>query len=393
MMDSYLKQLPGCVDVIKGMKEIILTNIVLLGQTPCTPVKGDRPVNYPRTDVFLERVREGNGNECAVDTYGNPYAVVPGSVPTQPPIFLVSHMDTTYDEGKCGDLLYSVTEDAVIGPGLLDNSLGVGVLMSLPRIFKALGLEFRSDIVLFGLTESLRQHNLKSIRDILSAWKKPIRSAICVEGGERGRLNYFSNCTVRVEVICDIPKEIGWHDPNGVNAIIVINEVINRLLEIPLPRRPSTDIVIGQFKSGAKYGKVPLWARLGFEVRSQSDRMVEQVLDQVDDICGNVSHTTGVQLQLNRISSVKAAKLAYHHPLVQTAKSVMETLEIQPRFESSQSELSVFLSHNIPAVTLGVAHGENYNKEDEMAEIDSIFKGIAQVVGLVAAIDQGVCDG
>jgi di/tripeptidase len=197
---------------------------------------------------------------------------------------------------------------------------------------------------------------------------------------------------IRAEVICDIPKEIGWGFKDGVNAIIVVNEVINRLLEIRLPQRPKTAIVLGQMNSGATHGKIPLWARLGFEVQSESDQMVEDVFEQVDDICGNISHKSGVKIQLNRLSNVKAAKLTYHHPLVQHAMKVMERLNINPRFESSESELSVFLSHKIPAITLGVAHGENYHKEDEQANIESIFKGIAQVVGVLAAVDQGVCD-
>lgn len=389
-MNKILEKLPTYVDRIKSIKEIILTNIVLLGQTPCEPVRGDRPINYPRVDVFLKRLADGFADECAVDANGNPYAVIKGSVPSSSPLFVVAHMDTTYD-GK-SDLLYSVSHDAIIGPGLLDNSLGVGVLMSLPQVLKTLGLRFKSDIVLIGLMESLGDNNLRSIRDVLEAWKKPILGAVCLEGGERGRLNYFSNSMIRAEINCEIPKEIGWHNKNGVNAIVVINEVINRLLEIRLPKRPVTDIVLGRMTGGADPGKTPLSAQLAFELRSESDEMVEEVFEQVDDICGTVSHSAGANLELKRLSGVKAAKLAYHHPLVRRAMEVMEALDITPRFESSESELSVFLNHGIPAITLGIAHGEHYHKENEQADIESIFSGITQVIGIISAIDQGECD-
>jgi acetylornithine deacetylase/succinyl-diaminopimelate desuccinylase-like protein len=389
-MENFLNDLAAYAEKIKSIKEIILTNIVLLGQTPCEADRNPHTGKSPRSGVFLERLSDGFADECTLDTFGNPYGIVKGSNSVTPPIVLVAHMDTTFD-GK-SELLYSVTGDAVVGPGLLDNSLGVGVLMSIPQVLKTLGLSFQSDIVLIGLPESLHRCNLKSIQDVFGAWKAPIRAAICVEGGERGRLNYFSNSMVRVEVTVDIPKEIGWEYNNGVNAIIVMNEVINRILEIRLPQRPRTHIVVGCINSGTRCGKAPLYARLGFEVHSDSDRMVEEVFDKVDDICGNISHHTGVKIDLDRISAIKAAKLTSHHPLVQSAVRVMETLDIKPSFESSQSELSVFLSHNIPAITLGVAHGENYHKEDERADIESIFKGIAQIIGVMAAVDQGVCD-
>lgn len=388
---DFLNRLPAYVEKLKAVKEIILTNIVLMGQTPSIPPGNGQPMKYPRAKVFLERMSGGLADECTMDAFGNPYAIIKGTSRSAPPIMLVAHMDTTYPSKN--ELIYRVTGDAVIGPGLLDNSLGVGVLMSLPHLLEKLELSFKSDIVLIGLTESLRQSNLKSIREILGAWKKPLRSALCIEGGERGRLNYFSSSMIRVEVECDIPKKIGWHSKNGVNAIVVVNEIINNLLEIRLPQRPSTEIIIGQMNSGIEHGKNPLNAKLGFEIHSDSDKMVEETFEKVDDICGNVSHKTGVKIHLKRVSSVAAAKLTYHHPLVQSAMKIMEILEISPRFESSESELSVFLSHNIPAITMGVGLGDNHHKEDEQVMIESIFKGIVQIIGVILAIDGGVCDG
>ena len=47
----------------------------------------------------------------------------------------------------------------------------------------------------------------------------------------------------------------------------------------------------------------------------------------------------------------------------------------------------------IPAVTLGITHGENYYSHKATMEIDPMFKGIAQIIGVLEAIDSGVCDG
>jgi len=389
-MKKLLKQIPAYADKIKSIKEIILANVVLLGQTPAAPERDYQTDKSPRTRVFLERLSDGHADECTQDAFGNPYAIVKGADSGLPPIMLAAHMDTTY--GGIGELNYSVTEGAVMGQGLLDNSLGVGVLMSIPHVIKTLGVTLQSDIVLVGLEESLHQSNLKSIRDVLETWKGPIRAAICLEGGERGRLNYFSNSMIRAEITCDIPKEIGWANNNGVNSILVINDVINRMLEIRLPQRPRTNIVIGHVNSGIRHGKAPLYAQMSFDVHSDTDKMTEEVFETVDEICADISHHTGVNIDLDRISTVKAAKLNFHHPLVQCTIHVMAALGITPRFESSQSELSVFLSPGIPAVTLGITHGENYHKENEQADIEAMFKGIAHIIGVMQAIDQGVCD-
>ena len=46
-----------------------------------------------------------------------------------------------------------------------------------------------------------------------------------------------------------------------------------------------------------------------------------------------------------------------------------------------------------PAVTLGVTRGRDYHLEGATMEIEPMFNGIAQILGVIRAIDSGVCDG
>jgi di/tripeptidase len=70
----------------------------------------------------------------------------------------------------------------------------------------------------------------------------------------------------------------------------------------------------------------------------------------------------------------------------------MNRLDIKPISGSSESELSIFLSRKVPAVTLGISHGENYHQRNASVRIEPIYRGISQVIGVLQAIDQGVCD-
>lgn len=389
-MIDFAVTLPQYEKAIRTQQEIILTNIVMVGQTPCLPDKDYQRVNYQRVKVFMERICEAGVDECTQDSFGNPRALLRGRGNGHAPIVLVAHMDTSFDNDR--EYLYSLDDKYISGPGMMDNSLGVGVLVSIPAVLKALKLSFKTDIYLIGLVESLRESDLRSARQVVKAWKTPICSAICVEGGELGRLDYFSRGMVRAEVDCRIPKEIGWSSRQGANALIVLNDIINRILEIPLPLRPKSEIILGKMQSGFKHGQLPLNAHMGFEIHSDSDDMVEEVFDKINDICRTVSHQSGVTTNLRRISSVSSANLAYNHPLIRTTLQVMEFLNIDPKCGSSESELSVFLSHHVPAITLGITQGENYHQEDERALIEPIFKGISQVVGVLQAIDEGFCD-
>jgi hypothetical protein len=77
---------------------------------------------------------------------------------------------------------------------------------------------------------------------------------------------------------------------------------------------------------------------------------------------------------------------------VKSAVAIMNKLDLKPVSTPSESELSIFLSHKIPAVTLGVTRGENIHLQNSTIEIEPMFKGIAQIIGVALAMDNGVCD-
>lgn len=373
---------------IRELRDIIITNTVLLGQAPSPPFADnlDR-----RVEIFTERMNSFNVDECTVDNYGNPIGIIQGEALGKPPILLVAHMDTVFQKYQ-QDFPYTVSEDRLTGAGLLDNSLGVGALLSVPEIVKKLGLKFKSDIIMVGLIESLAEKNLRSIRKLLKTWQSPIRGAVCLEGGELGRLNYYSRSMRRAELICNVPQFKKGTDKHDFNSIMIMNETINRILKIRIPQRPRTEIIFSQISGGMKHGEDALITRLAFEVQSDSESIVNYVFKKITDIVQGMSHERRVELEMKEISSIKAAQLGFSHPLVSSTVEIMEELGIEPLIESSESELSIFLAKKIPAITVGIGCGQKYHMEDASVEIDSIFTGLAQLIGIITSIDEGVCD-
>ena len=384
-MDSYLNNLPAFVDTIKSIKETIITNIVLIGQVPSSTFKEKR-----RTSIFMERLAEFHVDECTTDGYRNPIGIVKGTSETKPPIFVVAHLDAIW--GTDIDHYFTIKENSITGAGIMDNSIGVGVLASLPEIFRKLNLRFESDIVLAGVIQSIGRGNLRGIRHLLKTWATPIRGAVCIESYELGRLNYYADGMIRCEVDCNISTTNGWEHKFKPNAILIINEVINEILKLRLPQKPRSRVIIGKTSGGFKHGMIAYDARLGFEIQSNSDKMVKSVFNNIKDIVEGIDHEYEVELKLKTLSNISAARLKFNHPLVKSTVAIMKKLDLTPVSEPCESELSIFLSRKIPAVTLGITRGENYQKINAMAEIEPMFKGIAQIVGVIMAIDNGVCD-
>jgi tripeptide aminopeptidase len=384
-MSDFLDALPAIADEIKAIKEIIITNILLIGQTPAPTFKEKK-----RSKVFMERLAEFQVDECTTDGYRNPIGIIRGTNSNKAPILVVAHLDTFYEK----DIVYNYTikENSITGPGILDNSIGAGVLVSLPAIFKQLDLHFESDIVLAGTIQSIGKGNLRGVRHLLKTWPTPIRAGVCIEGIELGRLNYFSDGMIRGEIACSVSDEKRMPGTYTPNAILILNEIINEILNLRLTQRPRAKIVIGKISGGINHGKIAYDAGLGFEIRSDSYNMVKSIFNDIKDIVIGLRHENEVDLDLKTISNLKAARLKFNHPLVKSAAAILEKLDINPVSKSTESALSIFLSHKIPAVTLGITHGENIYSQKATAQIEPMFKGIAQIIGVLKAIDSGVCD-
>lgn len=387
-MDEILKDLPFYVDQIKSIKEAVISNIVLIGQTPGPTFDED-----DRADVFLDRLSCTMVDECGKDQLKNAIGIIKGkNRNNHPPIFLTAHLDTDYS-GDEVDHNYIVRKNSITGPGILDNSVGIGILATLPVIFRHLDLSFSSDIVLAAVTQSIGRGNLRGVRHLLNTWDQPIRSGIILEGQMLGHFNYYSEGIIRGEISCDIPAtEHFYAHKFKPNAILILNIVINELLSITLPQRPRCRIIIGTLTGGHKHGVIACNASLGFEIQSDSDEMVKQVYEKIEDIVGGIGHEHSVALKLQTITVQNAAALKYGHPMVKCAVSIMKSLGLKPVSESSESELSVFLSRNIPAMALGITTGKNSHLENATMRINPMFTGIAQVIGLVMALDKGLCD-
>ena len=82
-MDKYLDVLPTFVDKIREIREIIISNIVLIGQISAPTFHERR-----RAERLVERFAEFQVDECTIDDFGNPIGVIRGSSScVKPPYF------------------------------------------------------------------------------------------------------------------------------------------------------------------------------------------------------------------------------------------------------------------------------------------------------------------
>lgn len=369
---------------IRDLRELILANLVMVGEIPAPTFKEER-----RIEFLLNRFKESEIETKSTDEVGNGVGILEGT-DGNGNILLVAHADTVFSEKT--DHTLEVQPDIITGAGVADNSLGLAVLATIPTILERLDIELQHNLILMGATRSLGRGNLEGLRFFLSNFKKQIMAGVGLEGVEVGRLSHTSIGMKRGVIDCSVPEEYDWSRFGDASAILTLNEVINRINEIKLPQRPRTSIVMGSIEGGTSFNTTALKARLSFEIRSESAEMVQEIDQTLDEIVTEVSARSGDTINLDIFAQREPGGITFTHPLVRHTRQIMDKLDIPPHPGPSTSELSAFIDKQIPAITLGLTKGDNIHEENESIQIEPMYKGIAQIIGTLLAIDGGYCE-
>ena len=383
-MTQLIEGLPQMKKKLTDLRDTLLTNIVMLGEIPAPTFREQQ-----RRRFLVNRFNQYQMLNCSTDEVGNGLGIIPGEVGDKN-IMVVAHLDTVFDESI--DHTISIETKRINGPAVGDNSLGVATLATLPAMLEELDLKFNSNLILMGSARSLGHGNIEGVRFFLDNTDLPIHAGVCVEGVKLGRLSHTSIGMARCEITYRLPEEYDWTRFGAVGSIVTINELINRILEIPVPRRPKTTIVLGSISGGRSFNTIATDSVLRFEIRSESNGMVQELRQRIEDIAAEVSSHNGSEVEIQILAQRKPGGISFSHPLASNARRIMKSLGINPRVSPSTSELSAFIDHEIPALTLGLTNGENLNKPDESIEITPIYNGLTQLLGVLIAIDRGYCD-
>ncbi|MDC7240704.1 MAG: peptidase dimerization domain-containing protein [Spirochaetales bacterium] len=381
--EEILENLPEYESAVEKFKETLLTNLIMISEIPSPTFE-----EQERNSFLLNRFTEYNLLNCSSDEKGNALGIIPGKS-RDSNILIIAHMDTLFPSTI--DHTITVEPDKVIGPGVGDNGLGLATLVTLPMILEKLNIEFESNLILMGSARSLGTGDIEGLRFFMENFKKPITAGICLEGVKLGRLSYSSIGMLRGELKYEVPEEYDWTRFSSVGAIVNMNEIINKILEIPLPRKPKTTIVLGSIRGGSSYNTIPTKASLKFEIRSESDEMVEELAEKIRSLAEEMTSMTGAFVKFHEHARRRPGGTQFSHALNRTSRTILEKLEVTPRLSPSTSEVSAFIDKQIPAVTIGLTDGERLGELDEMIQIEPMKKGIAQLIALLQAVDRGYC--
>ena len=383
-LGNLLKELPAQIEKLKETRKLVLTDAVLLGEIP-SPTFNEED----RIRLTVDRFRENGLEDPEIDEQGNASAVLPGSE-GRSSILVMAHADSVFDANT--QHVLNVGPDSITGPGIADNAIGLATVVTLPKLLQVLGITLKDDLILLANTKSLGRGNLDGARYFLETKQRPIRAGICLEGASQGRLSYSGLGTLRGEIRLEVPGNYDWNRFGSSGAVGHLTRIIKQLLEIPLPIEPKTKMVLGGLTCGSTYNKTPRSGCLRFEITSEDDEVLADLRQQVKDLCEQCSLEDGTKVDLEVVATRPNCSIPFTHPLVKATRSIMNKIGITPQVIPSTGDLNVLIEAGYAGVTLGLTHAENIGEENETIQLEPLQAGIAQLVTLLQAIDQGFCE-
>lgn len=369
------------------IRDVMLANLVLIGEIPApTFTEADR------IRLLLQRFTEVGLENCSSDDLDNGFGLLPGTDGSRT-LLLATNADTFEVNRK--DHAIEIFPDRIVGPFVGDNSLALAAMATLPTLLERLGLRLRSNVLFMAASRMLNRGNMEGMRKFLERTSMVFNAGLCVESVQLGRLNHRCLGMLRGEIICRLPDDYRWSKFGSSGSIVPMTDVIHRLSSIPIPQRPHTTMVLGSIHGGISYQNIARETVLKFELRSESVNILNDLRDKIKDVCDDVAAHKGMHVKLDIFAHREPGGLDSSHPMVKAAKTVQSALDIPTMVYSTTSALSALADKSIPSVTVGVTTGERHHELDEIDEfvsIEPMAAGLAQIVGLLMAIDKGLCD-
>ena len=383
-LDAIIAALPRCREAAESMREIMLAHITMIGEIPAPTFSEEK-----RVQMLADRFAELGLQSCSIDSKGSAAGILPG-IDGHQNILVVANADTIVEDIQ--DQTIEFQTDRIIGPFVGDNCIGLAAMATLPILLEKLDLKFKSNIVFLAAARTQGRGNLEGVKFFLGNCGLAFTAGLCLESVQFGRLNYSCMGMMRGEITCRLPRNFDWGQFGAAGSIVTMSDIVNRISRIPLPARPFTRIVLGAIDGGISYGEVARETTLQFEVLSESGETIQQIQQQIEDITEDAGAQSGTSVTMNAFAHRMPGGLDISHPLVRQGRAILTALGCHPSLAPATSLQAALKDANIPALTLGLTSGERKHELDEIDEsvgIAPLSSGLAQLVGVMQAIDGG----
>ena len=335
-----------------------------------------------RAQFVLEKFKEEGLEDISIDKINNVYARLPGKGDKRP-IIISAHLDTVFPIET--DLTTRKKGNKVLGPGLGDNSLGVAGLFGLLWSIRSQDFQLPGDIWFVANSCEEGLGDLKGMREIAKKFGSSPIAYLVLEGMGQGNIYHKGLGVRRFHISAKTMGGHSWVDYGSPSAIHELVTLIQKLLEIKLPKDPKTSMNVGKIIGGTSINTIASEASFHLDLRSEKEPELNDLVAQVRKTVKD-SEYSGLQFEVEKIGDRPAGGLSKDHPLVKLAEDVIKNNGGNAKLIVGSTDANIPLSMDLPAICIGLTAGGRAHSKDDFILLDPLQKGLTQLEKLIIRI-------
>lgn len=337
---------------------------------------------HARAAYVMDQFRAFNLSDTRIDHMQNVYGLLAGKQRELPAVMVSAHTDTVFPAET--DLQLRYEEDLIYGPGLGDNSIGVGAMLGLLAALRRWQIQPERDIWFVATTGEEGLGDLGGMKAAFNQLSERLGCVINLEGLAFGHIYHAGTAVRRLHITAQTSGGHSWLHFGRPSATHAIIELGARILSIQPPQSPRTTYNIGLLEGGQGINVIATQAGLWLDMRSESYPALQNLEKQVRAYVDTLT-TPELCFEVEVVGDRPAGALSPEHQLVQGALGVLSLLGIQGILENGSTDANIPLAAGCPAVTIGITRGGNAHRIDEYIERQPVDLGMRQLILLALA--------
>ncbi|MDR2404394.1 MAG: hypothetical protein LBD78_10240 [Spirochaetaceae bacterium] len=343
----------------------LLADALRLAEMPSPTDREER-----RAAFVLERLKN-LGITPRVDPEGNILAWIRPEAPSdKPPLLLFADLGSRRWHPL--ESLSRLDAEFARGAGLADI-LGAAALLSVAERLNFPGMENRRNILLLFAARSGDDPADKLFLPFIEKSSERPFAALGIRGLRLGTLTTQSRGTCRMEISLTQERSSGRGTVAPSAVVDTLLSVASRLSGITWDSSGLTRLYIRRIEAATTFGRYPTEAALDVELESSDRALLEMAVNTVRATVENAG-IPGLRIDLQIRSGVPVGDPAVSGKLMNTLLGIMKEQRIKITEEQGADISAILSSRGIPAISLGIALGEE-GREQDTIEINSIEWG------------------
>ena len=306
-----------------------------------------------------ERFRALGLSDIRTDDVGNVLGMRAGAAHVSP-VMMCAHLDTIFPDGTP----VGVHRDGahLNGPGIVDNSRGLAVMLALAGAIDGHHLRTRRPIVFAATVGEEGAGDLRGMKHLFNRLDEPPAACIALDGAGDDRVVTRALGSRRFRVTFHGTGGHSWGSFGVPNPVHAAGAATARLASLPLPRTPRTTLSVCRIGGGLSVNAIPEDAWIEVDLRSSSADVLARCSEDIQQVIRAAareengrrsSGTTPLTYTVVPIGDRPCGELDAQHPLVQSAVAATRAIGRQAELSTASTDANVPISLGVPAIAIG----------------------------------------